>query len=228
MPAVLLVRHAQASFGGPDYDVLSDVGTVQAGVLGGRLAPLELSRVIHGTMQRQRHTAELALQTRSDDVEVLEDRCWDEYDHEALLDAALAAPDARQAFELALERSADPARVFQDTLEGALARWCAGTHDRDYRETFAQFRARAARGLRHVLDGLGRSETAVVVTSGGVISALCADFLGLDHRRWAALNRVMVNTGMTKIVHGRRGSNLVAVNDHAHLEHQDPSLLTYR
>jgi broad specificity phosphatase PhoE len=228
MPAVLLVRHAQASFGGPDYDVLSDVGTVQAGVLGGRLATLALSRVVHGTMQRQRHTAALALQGGGGGVEVLEDGCWDEYDHEALLDAALAAPDARHAFDEALEHADDPARVFQDTLEEALARWCGGAHDGDYLETFAQFRARAARGLRQVLDGLDRSETAVVITSGGVISALCADFLGLDHRRWAALNRVMVNTGMTKVVHGRRGSNLVAVNDHAHLEGRDPSLLTYR
>jgi broad specificity phosphatase PhoE len=228
MPAVLLVRHAQASFGGPDYDVLSDVGTVQAGVLGSRLAPLALSSVVHGTMQRQRHTAQLALRSRDCGVQVLEDRCWDEYDHEALLDAALAAPDARRAFDEALERAEDPARVFQDALEQALARWCGGAHDGDYRETFAQFRARAADGLRHLLDDLGRSETAVVVTSGGVISALCADFLGLDHRRWAALNRVMVNTGMTKVVHGRRGANLVAVNDHAHLEGRDPSLLTYR
>src|SRR3712207_8566541 len=29
MPSILLVRHAQASFGGEDYDVLSDHGAVQ-------------------------------------------------------------------------------------------------------------------------------------------------------------------------------------------------------
>jgi broad specificity phosphatase PhoE len=228
MPAVLLVRHAQASFGGPDYDVLSELGRRQAAVLGRRLAGLRLHRAVHGTMARQRDTARLCLAGRASALDPVQDACWDEYDHEELLEVALAAPEDRAAFDEAMGAHDEPARVFQDALERALARWSGGTHDSHYRETFAAFRERAARGLQSVLAGLDQSETALVVTSGGVISALCADFLGLDHLRWATLNRVMVNTGITKVVAGRRGTNLVAVNDHGHLETEDAALLTYR
>jgi broad specificity phosphatase PhoE len=68
----------------------------------------------------------------------------------------------------------------------------------------------------------------VVVTSGGVISAVCAGLLGLDDAAWAGLNRVIVNTAITKLVHGRSGTTLLSVNDHAHLETQPKDFLTYR
>jgi hypothetical protein len=44
---------------------------------------------------------------------------------------------------------------------------------------------------------------------------------------WAALNRVTVNTGVTKLIAGRRGPSLSTFNEHQHLE-ADPGLLTYR
>jgi hypothetical protein len=42
-----------------------------------------------------------------------------------------------------------------------------------------------------------------------------------------ALNRVTVNTGVTKIVSGRAGTSLLSFNDHGHLEGA-AELLTYR
>jgi hypothetical protein len=45
---------------------------------------------------------------------------------------------------------------------------------------------------------------------------------------WARLSKVVVNTSVTKVLDGRRGTNLISFNDHAHLEGVDPDLLTYR
>jgi hypothetical protein len=37
-----------------------------------------------------------------------------------------------------------------------------------------------------------------------------------------------VNTGVTKLVHGRTGTSVVSFNDHSHLEGPGRDLLTYR
>ena len=42
---------------------------------------------------------------------------------------------------------------------------------------------------------------------------------------WLRLNPVSVNSGVTTLVRGRRGTTLVAFNAHDHLS---PDLLTYR
>ena len=44
---------------------------------------------------------------------------------------------------------------------------------------------------------------------------------------WGALNRVAVNTAVTKVISGRRGLTLSTYNEHAHVE-GDSRLLTYR
>jgi hypothetical protein len=44
---------------------------------------------------------------------------------------------------------------------------------------------------------------------------------------WAALNRVSVNTGVTKVIAGKRGLSLSTYNEHTHLE-REPELLSYR
>ena len=42
-----------------------------------------------------------------------------------------------------------------------------------------------------------------------------------------ALNRVTVNTGITKVVRGRSGTSLLSFNEHAHLTGVS-GMLTYR
>ena len=52
------IRHGQASFGAEDYDVLSDHGEEQARRLGSSLASLSPDLVVHGSLKRQRDTAQ--------------------------------------------------------------------------------------------------------------------------------------------------------------------------
>jgi broad specificity phosphatase PhoE len=234
---VVLVRHGQASFAGPDYDVLSPLGERQATLVGERLAGYgDVDRVLHGTLRRQRHTAELVVRSMADDragqpveiPEVAEDGRWDEYDHEELLSRSMRTDGQRQAFIEEMESAEDPRRVFQQHFDAAVRRWTAGGHDDEYHESYTAFGDRVDAALDDLLAGLGRSRTAVVVTSGGVMGAISAQLLGLDAAGWARLNRVIVNTGIVKLAYGRAGTTLVSFNDHAHLEADPRQLVTYR
>lgn len=219
---VLLVRHSQASFGAEDYDVLSALGRRQAEVVAQRLAQIKGVRlVVHGSMQRQRDTATPFLAIHGDAVRC--DARWDEFDH-AVLMAALDAAE-RDRYQAAMAKSDDPNHVFQRWLDRALVCWVAGGGTDG--EPFEAFRDRVHGALDDLLTELGPGGTAVVVSSAGVISAVAADLLGLHADGWLRLNRVMVNTSISKVVRGRSGTTLVSFNDHAHLEHRR-ELLTYR
>jgi broad specificity phosphatase PhoE len=221
MAVVLLVRHGQASFGGDDYDRLSERGQRQSRIVGRRLAAIgPVDRVVHGTLRRQAQTADECLPELGTDPARSEDRRWNEYDG-----ADLFRP---LPVEGTLAETGDARRAFQARLEQAIERWTSGRHDGDYDEPYPAFHARTRAALDDLVADLGRSETVAVFTSGGVIAALCSQWLGSDARGWAALNRVVVNSSISKLVHGRSGTNLVTVNDHAHLENQPRELLTYR
>ena len=229
MALILLVRHGQASFGASDYDVLSDLGERQARLVGERLRALpRVDVVLHGAMKRQERTADLLIEGLGADVRRERDERWDEYDHEALLSGAMPTDDDREAFAAEMAAAEDPRRAFQKAFERATARWTAGSHDHDYHEPFPAFLERVHAAMEALATGLGRDDCAVVATSGGVIAAVCAKLLGLDGPAWANLNRVIVNTSVTKLVHGRSGLTLLSVNDHAHLEGEHRDLLTYR
>jgi broad specificity phosphatase PhoE len=183
-------------------------------VLGQALARLlgdaEPDRLVHGTMQRQQRTAELAAKAAGWSVEPTVDERWNEMDHLAVL--ALQPRDF----------DGEPDRAqFQAWFESATSRWTSGTHDDDYEESFPGFRARVREGAEALAD-VG---TAVVVTSGGPISAVTADLLGAGTPTYERLAPVVVNSSVTRVVSGRRGLTLVSFNDHAHLP---ADLLTYR
>ena len=224
MAVVLLVRHGQASFDGPDYDVLSGIGERQSAVVGRRLAGLGVSRLVHGGLRRQTQTADVCLRELGDGVTRVRDDRWDEYDSGPIVERAF--PPGSDAPDPATEQ--DPRRAFQQRFEVAIERWTDGHHDDEYDETYPAFQARVRDALADLAADLDRSETAVVATSGGVIAAVCAQHMGLSAAGWAHLNRVVVNSSLTKLVLGRSGTTLLTINDHAHLEDQPRELLTYR
>ena len=227
MPAILLARHGQASFGASAYDVLSADGAVQAAALADELARrnLTVDRVVCGGLARQRDTALPLAQAFG--VEIASDRRWDEYEMDDILqshsDTAVRVNSARGE-----HRPHVSSRDFQDILEGAILEWIRAGEDGPARETWPMFRARVVAALHDLATQAASGTTPIVVTSGGVISAVCVELLSLPSESFTAFNRVAVNTGLTKLIHGRRGSTLVSFNDHGHLEHGEHSLVTYR
>ncbi len=67
----------------------------------------------------------------------------------------------------------------------------------------------------------------MVFTSGGPVSWVSSSLVDGGLPAWARLSRVVVNSSVTKVLSGRRGTNLISFNDHSHLE-TDPGLITYR
>jgi broad specificity phosphatase PhoE len=219
MGQILLVRHGQASWDGDDYDVLSDRGHSQGELLGAALAARRIvpDLVITGGMRRHRDTVENIVAGASlGRVGVELDQGWDEYDHVSML--------AQVPTSFAGEKPT--ADEFQAWLEKAADRWVRGEHADDYHEPFAEFTARVDAALQRAVEA-SAGATALVVTSGGPISWVTTALLGGDASLWSGLNVVCINTGVTKLVTGRRGVTLVSFNEHTHLE-GNPLLLTYR
>lgn len=217
MGQILLVRHGQASWDGDDYDVLSDLGHEQGRLLGEALAArgVQPDVVVSGGMRRHRETVENVLAGAGlGGLDVDVDRGWDEYDHVSML--------AQVPTRFAGDRPT--AAEFQAWMEQAAARWTSGENDEDYHEPFAEFADRVGAALKRAAAPTG---TVLVVTSGGPISWVSASLLGGGAELWGRLNVVCVNSGVTKLVAGRRGITLVSFNEHTHLEAR-ADLLTYR
>lgn len=214
MGQILLVRHGQASWAADNYDVLSPLGHEQSRVLGRALAHLQIhpDRVLSGAMERQKDTAVNLLEGLGSSTRIEYDLAWNEYNHRDVFDQP-AAGLGQQA----------QTRPEGKHLQALLERWSSGDHDADYGETFTQFRDRTV-GAFEQLDGAG---TTIVVTSGGVIAAITAHLLRAGPATWARLNFACANTGVTKVIAGRRGRTLVTFNDHHHVI-ATPELLTYR
>ena len=221
MSVVLLVRHGQASWGAADYDVLSSLGEEQSRVLGAALAGrgVRPDLVVRGSMRRHRQTADEVVSGAGWSGDVVEDTGWDEFDHQEML--ALHPSGVGEGEELTRKQ-------FQRWFEEATRRWTGGEFADEYDESFVDFCARVDAALRRTVERLESKQTAVVLTSGGPISWVAASLLGAGADVWSQLNPVTVNSSVTKVVVGGRGSTLVSFNDHSHLEGADSALVSYR
>jgi len=221
LPGILLIRHAQASFGAADYDVLSDRGREQVVALadGLRERGVRAARVVCGSLRRQHDTA-AAL-----GGEVAVDPRWNEYDDRSILEHHGTVPAGLE------HHTGDPplsSRQFQEILNGALGGWIDAGAGGPCGEPWASFRARALAALSDLAGSLDSGQTGLVVSSGGVIGALTAALMGLPDRALIAFNHVSINTAITKLAVGRGGITVISVNEHAHLESASGSLVTYR
>ena len=227
MPIILLIRHAQASYGTADYDVLSDRGHAQVEALHRALTRrgVVADRVVSGSLRRRRDTgypwADLAR------LNVTIDERWNEYDDDDIL-------SHHSTVQARLQRrptDAGPAltsRDFQVSLDRALERWVAAGPSSQSAQTWPQFIGQVKGALDDLGGDLLSGQTALVFSSSGVIAALAASLIGLPEQAFVPLNRVAVNTGITKVIVGSRGKTLVSYNDHSHLEEAGADLVTYR
>lgn len=225
MPTVLFVRHAQASFGAADYDVLSPTGERQAEIVATavRRRGFEPSRVITGSMRRQIDTA---VPFAGPAAEV--DERWNEYDTGDVLTHHSDSAVRHEGAGAAAAGEALTSKRFQAILEPALEAWIEMAEASPARQSWPQFSGAGSAALAELATELERGETAVVVTSGGTIAALAGGLLGAPALAFPALNRVMVNASVTKVAIGAGGVNLIGFNDHSHLEEIDRGLVTYR
>jgi broad specificity phosphatase PhoE len=225
IPTILLIRHGQASYGTAVYDRLSECGVQQSEAAARELRQrgLNVTRIVSGSLERQRGTAAPAVEALGVPLEV--DARLDEYDMDDIL-AAHSDTDVRS--DLPPGAEAVSSAEFQRVLEAGMRVWIEAGESSPAPDTWPGFQGRCRAALQDVAAGLEPGTTGLVFTSAGVIAALCCSILELPSPTVIPLNRVSVNASMTKLASGRSGLSLISFNEHAYLEHAGRSLITLR
>lgn len=235
MPKIFLVRHGQASLGAEDYDVLSPLGEEQARQLGRWFSHcgMRFDRFLIGRNLRHRQTVlacRAALGMDADRTDLQIDPGFDEYDHLDILrpvGLGLHTPAGLAAW-FAQQPSA-PHRAFQEVFSAAFQRWVSGRHDDDYAESWRSFRARCVASLERLAGSCGQGSTAIVVTSGGPVSAICQHLLGIPDDRIMDMHNAIPNTAVSRLLCRPGRIGLGYFNSTAHLEYAGRAdAITYR
>ncbi|PNY79636.1 histidine phosphatase family protein [Deinococcus koreensis] len=231
MSELILVRHGQATPFQADTDQLSPLGEAQARAVGEALAAqgVRPTHVLHGSLVRQRRTAELA--AAPDWPAPTLDPRLSEYDGDGLVrtlapllaerDPALAAlSEAFAAQRGGPERN----RAFQKYLEALAAAWQAGTLTHPEVEGWADFQGRVRSALADLLR-LPSGSTVLAFTSGGVIGLMVALALDAPGASALALNWRVKNGSVTRLTFGGGRLSLDSFNE---IHHLSPELRSWR
>lgn len=223
MAELVLVRHAQASFGTDDYDRLSELGWRQSRWLGEYFAErgATFDAVLRGSLRRHAETLAGIAQGLGRDLDAAEDARLNEYDSHALLHAHLKGKPMPQ--------SADRREHFR-ILREAMYAWTDGSLlEKPGGSPFEPFSAFRSRVLGALADlRAGRAKRVLVVSSGGPISTILAEVLGMPQRGVVDLNLQTRNTGITELQAGARRIQCISFNNVPHLDRPERAgALTY-
>lgn len=229
MATLYLIRHGQASFGKANYDALSDTGWEQGRVLGRWLADkVSPTAVFSGDLQRHQETVAAISEGYGKPLPGLQINAgFNEFDHEAVVHALKPAWADRHVMARELQKHDKPAKAFQMTFVEAVQRWVSGQFAADYPESWSDFQTRVLAALDDATANAGGGDI-LVASSGGPISVVMQSLLGLDDSRALALNEVIANTSVTRLLFSGERRNLAVFNSYAHLESTAPELVTFR
>ena len=251
MTTILLARHGQASFGQENYDQLSELGTIQAQMLGQHYANTQrrIDAIFTGSLVRQQDSARHFWKhyepsmTANGDVVVpainLDEPAdyvlpqFDEFNHKDVFVKSANAAGNRADISAEIANSEMPASRLAELFDLAMKRWHAGDDDHDYIESWPQFHSRTQQALEQVRTkitslGLGHDSTVLVFTSGGVIAAITAELLKQGSQTAYQLNKSLVNTGVTSITLKDQSSRLLSLNEYSHLFSEGKRFVTWR
>jgi broad specificity phosphatase PhoE len=194
MGTVYLVRHGQASFGAANYDQLSPLGTQQCVRLGEyfRAKGLSFDAALVGT------------------PDTLTWPGLNEYDSKAVLNAIHPEP---------LERPKTPEAVRRHfrLLRQGLAAWMAAQVQPEGMPSYADFVAGIVGALDHVREQhVGRN--VLIVSSGGPISTLVGQVLGMAPEATIELNLRIRNSSVSELTFNDKKVSLLTYNTLPHLD----------
>lgn len=234
MSSIHLLRHGQASFDGDDYDVLSPLGIEQARCYGQYLATerIQFDRVFVGPRKRQIDTAEHLREAAARAGHTLPEPDslaeLDEFPAIAIFQAAYQQVCGDEPVLAEKLRSSDTAaqrQAYRDMFNIVALRWANDELDIGELERFASFCQRVDRALDRIREAQGRSERALVVTSGGPISVSVRRCLALDDHNTMRIALVVANASVTELRWRDEEITLFGFN---HTHHLDRDKITYR
>lgn len=217
MALLFLARHAQASFGAADYDILSGLGERQARWLGEYFLErgLEFDRVITGTLRRQRDTARhvLSAMQSSPTTAIVEDAGLNEYLAAEIVRAHLGDLDPAE-----LQRQ--DYREYWRMFRIAMTAWTDGSLI-GAPESWQAFGERVNAAMAAAIADAGRDDKILVVSSGGAICRAIADLLQAPATTAIELNLQFRNTGFCELLVSRNGMRIISTNSIPHLDRSD-------
>jgi len=228
MALIVLVRHGQASAGTANYDQLSGVGQKQAALLGEHWHAEQFKPVAaySGTLQRQRHTAELALHNAqlTLDTNTLAD--LDEYDHRKIDELFANGVSSVGAQALSFEQYAN-----------IMYNWRNAEHSElDGTMTWQEFSERGWNAIQHqarqIIAGeptTKSNDTPIVFfTSAGVIASVLMHAMNLNFDRALDALWNTRNASLTTFRYHPERTRLVEYNSISHLSvAYDKTLITH-
>lgn len=234
MSTIYLIRHGQAGFAQAEYDILSELGAVQAQRLGSHFITAQLGAQVVYSAPRRRHRetainmcigAEAAGGTLP---EFMPAPAFDEFPFMEILRAACSTGLAGEYEGLQAKLGGrDPlteAHTFGRLFQLSMDRWAAGTVQ--VSETFSEFTQRVLGGLRQIMAEQGARRRIAVVTSAGSISALLMHALGLSPAMMLKVCLSLMNTGLSVLRYRDDDISVLTMNSVPHLF--DPALRTFR
>jgi len=230
MSKLYFFRHGQASLGADNYDVLSPKGREQAKRLGEHLAKegISFDRVFVGPLERQRDTYSSVKKCYEDQQlsfpEALEIQGLKE--HHGIEAMKIALPNLMETDaylkKLSLSSQQNPSLAMRNGMLGFqyfLGKWAEGHFSVAGIPSWKSFREEVREGLKEILNTTQKGENIALFTSGGTISAITAECLGLPTEKSVAeLNFSIRNTSFTTFLRTEEKFNLLAFNELPHLK----------
>jgi len=229
MSKLYFFRHAQASFGAANYDALSEKGIEQTVLLGNYLADKKYAfdKVFVGPLQRQQHTFEIVKNIFAKNKlpipePILVNGLTEHVGHEAL-DKILPELQESNPFykEMIAKMQANPQRARANRLlmfQHFMDEWVEGKIEVEGVVAWKEFRQVVREGLKMILENTDSGETNAAFTSGGTISSIASESLGLtDEKKVAALNFSIRNTSYSSFFYSKGRFNLLGLNEIPHL-----------
>ena len=223
MAELVLVRHAQASFGADDYDKLSELGWQQSRWLGEYFAErgAAFDRVVRGSLRRHAETLAGIGEGMGRALAADEDDRLNEYQADVLLRAHAGKSGGKDSFQ----KEGDRREHFR-ILREAMYAWTEGGLALESQHRFDAFRGRVLGALAALRSG--QAKRVLVVSSGGPISTILVEVLGMPMRGVVDLNLQTRNTGISELQAGANRIHCVSFNNVPHLDRPDRAgALTY-
>ncbi len=215
MAELLIVRHAQASFGAENYDQLSELGHRQSELAGQLLRDSNWvpDRLVTGTLTRQHET----LASMGFEAEPETHSGLNEYDFHNLLKVRFDGnvPDPVQH---------DRKTHFR-TLRETILEWQAGGLA-GASESWQEFADRVEAARKFAIDTDARR--VLVISSGGPIGQLVATSLNAPRAQMMSLNLQVKNTSLTRFFFSKQSYFLHEFNATPHFASaENAKLLSY-
>ena len=229
MSKIYLFRHAQASIGKENYDVLSTKGELQAAELGKYLCKEKLifDNVYVGDLRRQKHTLEIVSdQYNKNGISIPKPIVLEDLnEHQATEVMKSEFPKMMEdpyikSLKDKIEK--DPKKQHSYMMLGFkyfLHKWVKNEIIVEGIIPWKKFRINSTNALKSIVNETKKGETIGVFSSGGTISSIVSEVLKLKNELVVAdLNFSIRNTSFSSLLYSNNEINLLSFNELPHLK----------